>query len=175
MNTPRVYQRTAARNEIAAVVDGWRAHDLRFLYFESVDRIELVAYRTPSQDWAHGRAFGAELEVRWTWNGATFDVLLLTEKNWADLAGWTLRQTFDAAPDDFRVRLWGTQRKYLAPYHRLYQAESAAAEWVETRLPQVLVYPQPDKPRHVHLRGLTYRAAGVPAFTRWQAVEGSNE
>lgn len=181
MNKPSVFMRTVERGELASIVDGLRERGLQFVYYESAEKVDLLAYRTPQENWTIGRAFGQALEVQWSWNGKQFDLLLLTEAETAAPEGWSEWQpvcgddggAFSSQP--MTIRLYGIERRQLASYHYRRADDTTAPEWVETRLPRSLVYPVAGRPKLVRVRAIVYTFGQVPLLTRWQRLEGSNE
>ena len=171
------YHRTVARAEIGKTIDAFCNLGLQTLYYEARDDIGLIAYRTPAETWTHARAFGEQCEVRWTWNGATFDVIVLTENASLQLPGGNAWQPVYAEPMDTEgaeIRLWGKHRKDLKSSHYL-KSDANVSEWIETRVPRILVYPGMGTKTRVQARGVTYRLNAIPIATRWQKLEGWDE
>jgi len=131
-----------------------------FLWQNDFEVKDASAYR-------FGRAFGLKCEVRWTWNGAGFDVQILAE---GDVMPQTdVIRVIDFEAEPAVISLWGTH---------LHRLESLSANtWLETRIPRALHYPvdtNPTPPDHVCVAGLNYcdRMTGAVRLTRWKAVKG---
>ena len=175
--TPYLYCCHKPADELAATVEAFRDR-LQYLYFESESAIELLPYRSPDASWSHGRAFGAELEVRWDRAKDGFDLLLLTEKPWPSLPGWEplpgsghVPIPDSAAPG--QILLWGTHISALEHPHRLAGDTGNAS--IETRIPRPLAYPLSATSRRVRARVMVYRCRERPILTRLVAVEGDDD
>lgn len=172
---PSLYCRRVAPGELAAALKVFES-SLRYLYFESETTIDLLAYRPPDPAWTHGRAFGAEMEVRWQRVGASFDLLLMTERElplpdgWVGLEDASQLPCPDSADPPGQILLWGTHISHLDTSH--YLASKGGNAWIETRIPRSLHYPLDGTPRWVKANVIVYRCQGRPVLTRMVGLEG---
>lgn len=178
-------QRLPADQWVAAVDRLNRGGALHFIYAEEPAAIYLESYRQPVPHWTHGRAFGPDLEVRWTRRRAgQVDLALLTESPLPEReqkdAGWQpiplladgAPATLDAQVEDGGVMLLGVSRRHEKSPRG--GDPSAPNEWTDSRVPHPLVYPvrAEDPPqRWVRLKTKTYRANGCPLLTRMLGME----
>jgi len=181
----RVYHRRVAADAWADVVDGFKDR-VGFIYAEEPAGLHLAHYRRPEVAWAHGRAFGQVLEIRWSRRrDGQVDLLMLTESEPCP-PGWvSLPVAEDERPlevdevEEGAVMLVGMHRRHLASTHYRHKAgEQVPNEWIETRIPHPLVYPldeMPDPKRWARLRVVVYRVSGRPVLTRLVNVEGTSD
>ncbi|MBN2390314.1 MAG: hypothetical protein JXR84_06310 [Anaerolineae bacterium] len=148
-----------------------------YVYFESEAAIEMLPYQLPAPDWTHGRAFGAQCEVRWDKQDTGYELLLLTESALTLPEPWRCVTAAEGVPlPDKAVAdqmlLWGTHISRLKYPHHLAEGEGNA--WIETRIPRPLRYPVDDAPppEQVKARVMRYYCRERLLLTRMIAVEG---
>lgn len=184
-------QRLPSEQWVAAVDRLNRRGALHFIYAEEPANIYLDSYRQPDPHWTHGRAFGPNLEVRWTRRrDGQVDLALLTESPLSEReqnkTGWQPipllahlstdpPASLDAQVDDGWVMQLGVSRRHEKSPHG--RDPNAPNEWTDNRVPRPIVYPLDagDPPRRwVRLQVKTYRANGCPLLTRMVGMEVTN-
>jgi hypothetical protein len=137
---------------------------LQWAYVARLDQAKIDACAPDLPDeWAEGRAFGADLEVRWRKVDTThyrLDVLGENQDVLPEGDGW------QCSPQEID----GIRRRKILLWGELTRRSSQPADWREVRIPRPLIYPIPnpdsDKPR-VALDCWDYLASGVVVATRW--------
>jgi hypothetical protein len=137
---------------------------LKWAYVARLDQAKIVACVPDlSEEWTEGRAFGADLEVRWKKADPThyrLDVLSEKQEVMPEDDGW---QCSPRGIDGIRRRkilLWG----------ELTRRSSQPADWREVRIPHPLVYPIPtpdENKSRVALGSWDYLASDIVVATRW--------
>lgn len=166
---PHAYYRKVPESELAGLIEEQFGNTLRFVLFERVDDIGLTDFSRPDPRWLRARAFGDDLELRWSKQEDGYDVNLLTEEEMS-LDGWE-EVPFgldDSEPTE--ILLWGTHRKYLPSTH-IQAGEDVPDEWIETRIPRPLKYPVNGSPPFVKISAVNYKAGGQTLLTRMKSVE----
>jgi hypothetical protein len=182
---PRLYHlRLSADKWVEAVDQLNKRGVLKFIYAEEPATIHLTAYRRPDPYWSHGRAFGPDLEVRWSRRrDGKVDLTLLTESDLPEQVDWqpiplleNASATLEAVVEDGRVMLRGVSRRHgKSPYGGDPKAPN---EWTESRIPRPLAYPVDagDPPRRwARLSVRTYRVNGCPLLTRMVDLEVTSD
>jgi len=166
---PHAYYRHVQENELAPLVETQFGDSLGFVLFERVDDIGLTDFSRPDPRWLRARAFGDDLELRWSKQDNGYDVNLLAEEE-TSLDGWEEVALGLNESESTVIMLWGTHRKYLPSTHML-AGEDVPDEWIETRIPRPLKYPVTGSPPFVEICAVNYTADGQTLLTRMKSVE----
>lgn len=143
----------------------------------TVSRIRFEQWPQTELD-AHGQAFGAKLELRWSPAGNGFDLLVISDEPLAGLNAPPWEQIAlerDSEAGNSRIFLWGTH------WASLIGAEKAQAAgldgWVQAGIQTELHYPLSASASSgaVQVSTRQYRRQGVPCLTRFVRILAAPE
>jgi len=166
---PHAYYRKVPERELAGLIEEQFGSRLRFVLFERVDDIGLTDFSGPDPLWLRARAFGDDLELRWSKQEHGYDANVLSEEE-LSVGGWeeVSLGLDESEPTD--ILLWGTHRKYLPSTH-IQAGQDVPDEWIETRIPRPLKYPVNGSPPFVKICAVNYKAGDRTLLTRMKSVE----
>lgn len=138
----------------------------------TVSRIRFEQWPQTGLD-AHGQAFGAKLELRWSPAGNGFDLLVISDEPLASLNDSTWEQISlerDSEAGNPRIFLWGTHWTSLVGADKAQAAELDG--WVQAGIQTELHYPLSASASSgaVQVQTRQYRRQGVPCLTRFVSV-----